>query len=378
MEAVRQLPDGGSIRAACKALGLSRASYYRDRNRLCGDTTRAAPGPPARVRQRPAPARKLTPMEQAAIVEHLHSERFVDQPPREIFATLLSEGKYVCSVRTMYRVLNTLDAASERRSQRAPMTFEAPFVRASAPNQVWVWDITALPATGSHKWLYAYAVLDLYSRYVVAWMVSPVQAAIHAERLFAEACALHDVAPEQLCVHSDRGSPMTSGRLSDLFSRLGVNSSFNRPHVSNDNPHAEAHFRTMKYQGDFPKRFVSERHAREWLDRFFGWYNQEHKHDSLALFTPENLFRGEVDDIIAVRQAALDRAYTAHPERFVKGPPVAKRPPAFTEINPTGFIAPDDERPDQLTDSPSSMPIVRAPNNKGRTRNPQLSLLSNF
>ena len=256
MEALQQEPGGVSIRAACHALGLGRASYYRDGSPLCDDTTSGSP--PASVRRRPAPPRKLTPTERDQVVEHLHSERFVDQPPREIFATLLTEGEYVCSVRTMYRILNTLDATSERRSQRAPMTFEAPFVRASAPNQVWVWDITALPATGAHKWLYAYAVLDLYSRYVVAWLISPVQAAVHAERLFAEACAMHDVAPEQLCVHSDRGSPMTSGRLSDLFSRLGVNSSFNRPHVSNDNPHAEAHFRTMKYQGDFPKRFRLE------------------------------------------------------------------------------------------------------------------------
>ncbi|MFT7679492.1 MAG: hypothetical protein ACI8QC_003494, partial [Planctomycetota bacterium] len=130
--------------------------------------------------------------------------------------------------------------------------------------------------------------------------------------------------------------------------------------------------------GDFPKRFVSEQHARGWLARFFAWYNQEHKHDSLALFTPGNLFRGEVDEILAVRQATLNRAYAGHPERFVKGPPVAKRPPEFTEINPSGFISHDEEIPAQLTDSPSSMPIVRAPNNKGRTPNPQLSLLSNF
>jgi putative transposase len=376
MGALNQLPDGVSIRTACDALGLGRASYYRNVSRLSDTVT--AGSPPGRGRHCPPPPLKLTPSEHEKVVEHLHSERFVDQPPREIFATLLSEGEYICSVRTMYRILKSLDATSERRSQRAPMTYEAPFVRASAPNEVWVWDITALPARPPHKWLYAYAVLDLYSRYVVAWLISPVQAAVHAERLFAEACATHDVLPDQLCVHSDRGSPMTSGRLADLFSRLGVNSSFNRPHVSNDNPHAEAHFRTLKYQGDFPKRFVSEQHARQWLARFFSWYNEAHKHDSLALFTPANLFRGEVDEIIAVRQAALDRAYTTHPKRFVNGPPIAKRPPEFTEINPSGFISPDEEKPDQLTDSPSSMPIVRAPNNKGRIPNPQLSLLSNF
>jgi len=376
MEALSQLPAGVSIRSACGALGLGRSSYYR--NREVTKVPTAAGSPLARVSRCPPPPLKLTPNERDKVIAHLHSERFADQPPREIFATLLSEGEYVCSVRTMYRILSTLDATSERRSQRAPMTYEAPFVRASTPNQVWVWDITALPVGPPKKWLYVYAVLDLFSRYVVAWLVSPVQSAIHAERLFAEACAMHDVLPEQLCVHSDRGSPMTSGRLSDLFSRLGVNSSFNRPHVSNDNPHAEAHFRTMKYQGDFPKRFLSEQHAREWLARFFAWYNQDHKHDSLALFTPENLFRGEVDEIIAVRQEALDTAYADHPERFVKGPPIAKLPPEFTEINPSGLIAPDEEIPAQLTDSPSSMPIVRAPNNKGRTPNPQPSMLTNF
>ena len=379
MESISQLPDELSVRAACDALGLNRATYYRDMTASTEDPHHevSVPSPSETPHHRPDPPRKLSPKERETLIELLHSERFADQPPREIYATLLSQGRYICSVRTMYRVLKNLDATKERRRQRAHLTYEAPFVRASEPNQVWVWDITYLPASPPHKWFYAYAVLDLYSRYVVAWLVSTVQSAAHAERLFAEACIVHDVAPEQLCVHSDRGSPMTSGRLADLFSRLGVTSSYNRPHVSNDNPHAESHFKTMKYQPEFPGRFRSEEHARQWLSNFFSWYNQEHKHESLALFTPANLFLGQVDEILKTRQGALDAAYAAHPERFVKGPPIAKRPPEFTEVNPIGFISPEEADALEALAPPSTMPIVRAPNNKGRPRNRQRSLFPN-
>ncbi len=386
MESMSQLPSGVSIRSACEALGLSRATYHRDITVRATDLAVAGGAATAKPPRKKSP-RQLSNEERDRIIEVLHSERFADQPPREIYAALLSEGTYICSVRTMYRILRALDATAERRSQRAPMTYEAPFVRASKPNEVWVWDITYLPATAPHKWFYTYAVLDLYSRYVVAWLLSPVQSAAHADRLFAEACTFHDVAPEQLCVHSDRGSPMTSGRLSDLFSRLGVTTSFNRPHVSNDNPHAESHFKTMKYQPEFPGRFKSEEHARQWLAEFFRWYNHDHAHDSLALFTPANLFFGEVDEILETRQRALDTAYAETPERFVKGPPVAKRPPVFTEVNPIGFISPEEAdavaethpTPAETHPTPSSrMPTVRAPNNKGRSPNPQLSLLTNL
>lgn len=366
MNMLNELPAEISLRSACGALGLSRATVHRARR---AETT---PQVPQVARPMPPPPRRLDDAQQAAVREILHAERFMDQPPREIVATLLSEGQYLCSVSTMYRILAGLGENSERRNQRNNATYEAPFVRATRPNEVWVWDITALPGPKRGMFYYLYAVMDLYSRFIVAWQVAHTQDGALAERLFIEACTTYDVAPASLCVHSDRGAPMTSYRLTQMLAQLGVTMSYSRPRVSDDNPHIESQFKTLKYQPDFPARFDCMLAAIAWCKDYYAWYGREHQHAGIAFYTPANVFFGEIDAVHAARQAALDRAYAEHPERFVHGPPVAKRPPPFTEINPADFVPPN-----AIETSPSPVPFVRAPNGKGRRPNPQ-PLLPNF
>jgi len=365
MSLLNALPAGVSLRAACRALGLSRATVHRARRP--SSTISSEPKP------MPLPPRRLSEEQRAAVINTLHSARFVDQPPREIVAALLSEGQYLCSVRTMYRVLASLDESRDRRIQRNHARYEAPFVRASRPNEVWVWDITALPGPKRGMFYYLYAVMDLYSRYIVAWQVAHTQNGALAERLFIDACAIYDVAPASLCVHSDRGAPMTSYRLTRMLDQLGVAMSYSRPRVSGDNPHIESQFKTLKYQPDFPKRFEGLREADAWCNDYYDWYNKDHHHVSLALYTPANVFFGDVDTVFAVRQRTLDHAYEAYPERFVKGPPRAQRPPPFTEINPADLVPPDELEHAK----PSPVCFVRAPNGKGRKPHPQ-TLLPGF
>jgi transposase InsO family protein len=367
MNALAELPPDVSVRSACEALGVSRATLYRAWAR---DRIENAPVAPAGRRPIPSPPRRLHDAERAAVIALLHSDEFADQPPREIVAALLSQGLYVCSVRTMYRILGCLGESHERRAQRGHATYEAPFVRATAPNEVWVWDITALPGPRKGEVYFLYAVMDLYSRFVVAWQVAYAQSGDLAERLFVDACATWDIAPASLCVHSDRGAPMTSYRLTQMFDLLGVAPSYSRPRVSDDNPHIESQFKTLKYQPDFPGRFESYRATCTWCESYYAWYNFDHHHAGIALYTPANLFFGDVDAVLATRQAALDQAYSANPERFVNGRPVAARPPAATEINPADLIAPE-----QLDSAaPSQLSHVRRPNGQGRFPRPQLVL----
>jgi transposase InsO family protein len=367
MSALASLPADVSARAACESLGLSRATLYRSRG-LQGDE--AVRGALPTRRPVPSPPRRLDESERAVVIALLHSTEFADQPPREIVATLLSQGRYICSIRTMYRILASLGESRERRVQRGHASYEAPFVRATAPNEVWVWDITALPGPRKGQFYYLYAVMDLYSRYVVAWQVAHVQSGDLAERLFLDACATYDIAPASLCVHSDRGSPMTSYRLTQMFEQLGVAASYSRPRVSDDNPHIESQFKTLKYQPDFPLRFQSFGAASNWCGEYYPWYNQDHHHAGIALYTPADLFFGNVEAVWAKRQAALDAAYDANPERFVRGRPVAERPPAATEINPADLVDPGEAD----TALPSRIPVVRRPNGKGRGPHPQLVL----
>ena len=321
----------------------------------------------------PPPPRRLEDAERASVIALLHSERFADQPPSEIVAALLSEGRYICSVRTMYRILASLGECQERRQQRNHARYEAPFVRATAPNEVWVWDITGLPSMGKGRPFYLYAVMDLYSRFIVAWQVAHAQNGDLAERLFVDACTTYDIAPMSLCVHSDRGAPMTSYRLTQMFEQLGVAPSYSRPRVSDDNPHIESQFKTLKYQPDFPSHFQSFAAAATWCEEYYRWYNYEHHHAGIAYFTPANVFFGEVPTVSAVRQAALDTAYEAHPERFVQGRPCVPKPPSFIEINPADLLHGDVA----TTAAPSRLTSVRLPNGQGRTPDPQLMLQIN-
>lgn len=359
MTALENVPAGVSVRTACEVLGLSRATLYRARRKR-PETTRR--------RIVPSPPRRLDETERAAVIALLHSDEFADQPPREIVSALLSQGRYLCSVRTMYRILASLGESAERRSQRNHATYEPPFVRATAANEVWVWDITALPGPTKGEFFYLYAVMDLYSRFVVAWQVAHAQNGALAERLFFDACATHDIAPASLCVHSDRGAPMTSHRLTLMFEQLGIAPSYSRPRVSDDNPHIESQFKTLKYQPEFPSRFRSFGAASRWCDDYYAWYNRDHHHAGIAFYTPANVFFGETDTVWIARQSALDRAYEEQPERFVRGRPIAARPPVATEINPADIVTPEEAQ----TAAPSRLPIVRQPNGKGRLHQPQL------
>jgi putative transposase len=309
---------------ACNALGISRATMYR----------RTTCEKPPSYSVRPPNPRRLGENERQTILDVLHSEQFVDQPPPEVYATLLSQGVYMASIRTMYRVLAEQGESRERRAQRAPMKHVKPTLTATAPNQVWTWDITKLRSVIPGAMFSLYVIIDLFSRMVVGWLLAECENAAHAERLFADAITRHGIAPGALTVHADRGSPMRSDDLAQLLATLGVARSFSRPHVSDDNAFSEAQFKTLKYQPDYPGRFASLMHARAWCQEFIGWFNEHHQHSGIALFTPADVFYGRVEEVAKRRQTALDEAFAAHPERFPNGKPVAKRPPEAVHINP--------------------------------------------
>ena len=318
---------------ACSALGLSRATAYRclrSRPLVIDDVA------PRRAHSH----RRIPDDERAAILALLDSERFIDQPPREVYATLLSEGTFACSWRTMYRLLSERGPVRERRDQRAARHNAVPRLIACAPNQVWSWDISKLATYERGVFLNLYVVLDLYSRYVVAWMVAAHENSALAKQLFREAIERYGIAAGSLTVHQDRGAPMTSHGFAELLGELGIERSYSRPRVSDDNPFSEAHFHTLKYQPDYPGRFRDIAHARSWCSEFFGWYNTEHHHDGLALFTPEQVFAGDVERIVRRRQEALDDAYRRTPGRFVAGRPVAARPAQRVMLNPLDAAPP--------------------------------------
>lgn len=313
------------VDAACQALNVSRASLYRSR--------RPRPRPSQGKRVRAPSPRRLNDAERQGILDTLHLPEFADQPPSEVYATLLGRGTYLASIRTMYRVLAEAGELKERRNQRPPQPHAMPSLTATAPNQVWTWDITKLATLQKGIFLMAYVIIDLFSRFVVGWMVASKECKHLAAQLFAETIARHGVTPG-LQVHADRGSAMKSDTLAQLLDTLGASRSFSRPRVSNDNPFSEAQFKTMKYQPDYPGRFASDLHGRAWLQDFFAWHNDHHHHAGLALFTPADVFHGRVAEVAATRQAALDAAYQAHPERFPNGPPRVPLPPAAVHINP--------------------------------------------
>jgi transposase InsO family protein len=341
MDLVEQLDDPAvSVTLACDALGLSRATLYRHTQ---------LPVLPSGLARPPSP-RRLSDEERAAVLAVFHSPEFVDQPVQEVYAALLSRGLHLASRRTMYRLLAAEGETSERRRQRAPYRYTKPSLTATAPNQVWTWDITKLATTRVVVFLHAYVIIDLFSRYVVGWMVAEKECKHLATQLFAETIARQGVEPG-ITVHSDRGSAMKSDTLAQLLVTLGAQQSFSRPHVSDDNAFSEAQFRTLKYQADYPGKFEDVRQASGWLAPFFGWHNEEHHHTGLALFTPAEVFFGRVEEVACRRQAALDAAYAAHPNRFAKGPPTVKRPPREVSINPlTSKVA-------EVTDDSPASPV---------------------
>jgi putative transposase len=308
---------------ACAALTVSRSSLYRRRRRSM--TT---------PRRRPTPSRALAAGERQAVCDVLHSERFVDKAPAQVYAALLDEDTYHCSIRTMYRILAAQQEIRERRNQLRRPNYQKPELLATAPNQVWSWDITKLLGPVKWTYYYLYVILDIFSRYVVGWMLALQEAARLAKRLLAETCAKQEIEPGQLTVHADRGSPMKSQGVAMLLGSLGITKTHSRPHVSNDNPYSEAQFKTIKYCPEFPDRFGSYEDALGFCQRFFGYYNHEHRHSGLGLMTPSAVHHGLAGQITAARQDTLLAAYARHPERFVRKAP---RPPILPEaawINP--------------------------------------------
>jgi putative transposase len=285
----------------------------------------------------------LSDVERKEVAEILYSERFVDKAPYEVFATLLDEGRYLCSIRTMYRILAEDQAVHERRDQLRHPSYRKPELLATAPNQVWSWDITKL--LGPQKWTYyyLYVILDIYSRYVVGWMLAHREASDLASRLIRETMQKQDVGEDELTIHSDRGPSMTSHTVAQLLASLGVTKSHSRPHVSNDNPFSESQFKTLKYRPEFPDRFQSYDDALTFCRPFFLWYNDEHYHSGISLLTPAALHYGQADHVLAARHDVLKAAYEKHPERFVRGCPEAQSLPEAVWINPPEKI-PDENK----------------------------------
>ena len=309
MQAVTDLGSTIGIEAACDALGVARASFYRQ--------------PPVfgpRLR-RPNPTRALRPQERETVRALLNGERFQDCSPAAICATLLDEGSYPCSTRTMYRVLQENGGARERRDQLTHPPYQKPELLATAPNQLWSWDITKLRGPAKWTYFYLYVILDVFSRYVVGWMVALRETAALATILIEETCAKQNVPPGQLTIHADRGSSMRSKPVAFLLADLSVTKTHSRPYTSNDNPYSESHFRTLKYRPQFPDRFGSLADSRAFCTTFFPWYNDDHRHSGIGLLTPAMVHHGQAELIRDQRRLVLDAAYSAHPERFVRGQP---------------------------------------------------------
>jgi putative transposase len=272
-------------------------------------------------------------VEREEVRELLNSEPFQDQAPREVYATLLDGGVYCCSWRTMYRILAEHGEVQERRNQLRHPAYARPELLATAPNQLWTWDITKLRGPVRGRYYYLYVIIDVFSRYVVGWMLAEQESASLAQELIAQSCARHGIQPDQLTIHADNGGPMKAKSVAELMADLNVTRSHSRPHVPDDNPFSEAQFKTLKYNPAFPKEFESLAAARQWSDAFFHWYNHEHHHTGISLFTPATVHSGQVAEVQAQRQAAMQRAYAAHPERFVKGAPVLPPLPTAVWIN---------------------------------------------
>jgi putative transposase len=306
----------------CDALGMSRATYYR--------MTRIELHPVEKKKQ--SSPRRLTLEEEAKVLLLLNSPRFCDMAPGEIYATLLDESVYMCSQRTMYRILERNKQNVQRR-QKEPGNYARPELLATGPNQLWSWDITKLKGPKKWTYYYLYKIMDVYSRVVVGWMVAYRESAALASTLINETCLRQNIKRDQLTLHADRGSSMKSIAVGQLLADLGVTKTHSRPHVSNDNPYSESLFKTLKYRPDFPECFGCIEDSRNFCRDFFNWYNKEHKHSGIAWLTPEDVHYGRAEEVVLKRQIVMDEVYMKYPERFVKGPSIVKKPDNQVWIN---------------------------------------------
>jgi putative transposase len=311
-------------RPACRALGAAPATIYRARN----------PPAPRQARPRQPPVRALSQAERDAVLAELHCERFVDCSPAQVWATLLDEGTYLASQRTMYRILaGEHGGVRERRAQLEHPAYARPELLAQRPNEVHSWDITKLKGPAKWTYYYLYVILDVYSRYAVGWTVQHRESSKVAKDLIAQVIEQQQIGRDQLTVHADRGSSMTSKPVAFLLADLGVLKTHNRPYTSTDNPYSEAQFKTLKYRPGFPARFDSIEHARAFCRPFFDWYNNQHRHSGIGLMTPASVHHGRAEQIHADRARVLHAAYAANPERFVRGAPSPPTLPTAAWIN---------------------------------------------
>lgn len=331
MDAVAHLAPIVGVVGACEALAVPRASFYRQRPIL--GTSTSPPPESAVPAERPTPARSLSPDERASVLSVLHEERFQDRSPAAVQATLLDEGQYLCSIRTMYRILEQEGECGERRDHLVHPAYHKPELLATAPNQLWSWDITKLLGPAKWTYFYLYVILDVFSRYVAGWMVAPRESAELARQFIEETIGKHHIPAGQLNIHADRGRVMTSKPVAFLMADLGVTKTHSRPYVSDDNPYSESQFRTMKYRPEFPDRFGCIQDSRAFCQQFFHWYNQEHRHSGIGLLTPAMVHFGEAPAVLAHRQMVLDAAYQARPDRFVRRPPKPLPLPSEVWIN---------------------------------------------
>lgn len=323
MQTVAELGPRLGVAPTCAALEIPRATYYRHQKPRAEPATR-----------RPASVRALTQAERQDVLDVLHEPRFVDQSPAEVYATLLDEKRYFCSERTMYRILADTKEVRERRDQCRRPHYAAPELLATRPNEVWSWVITKLLGPAKWTYFYLYVLMDIFSRYVVGWMVAHRESAELAKQLIAISCERQGIEADQLTIHADRGSAMTSKPVALLLSDLGITKTHSRPYVSNDNPYSESQFKTMKYRPEFPDRFGSVWHARSFGGDFFPWYNLDHHHEGLGMYTPHDVHYGLAEARREERATVLAEAYARHPERFPRGMPRPKAVPNAVWINP--------------------------------------------
>ncbi|WP_262021714.1 IS3 family transposase [Vibrio quintilis] len=325
------LPAFVSQRLACQVLNVNRNTLRRYIRgvQFCGPLPRIH-----RSRKHARQPRALSDTERETVKSVMLSETYCNQPPVQIYYDLLQQGQYLCSVSTMHRLLREDNLHGERRAQRPAQSHMVPRLVAQHPNQVWTWDITKLPTQKRGEYLSLYVVMDLFSRYIVAWMLSRKENSALASQLMEEAITRYDLESSGLTLHQDRGAPMTAHCYLDLLSELAVTVSHSRPRVSNDNPFSESQFKTLKYQPDYPRRFEDYGHANRWCQDYVTWYNTCHYHSQLGGFTPEHVFTGRYTEEAVTRQAGLDAAYAAHPERFAKGAPKVAMPAKEVSINP--------------------------------------------
>ena len=329
MDGVNRLAPDVGVARACRVMNIDRSLMYRQR--AAARHLVARPVPP---RDRPRPPQALSDIERGCVLDALNSERFANCSPRQTYATLLDEGVYLASVRTMYRLLAGADQVRERRRQLTHPSYTRPELLAVQPNEVWSWDITKLRGPGKWTYFHLYVILDIFSRYVVGWMIAPRETAELAEMLIADTVTGQNIEPGCLTLHADRGTSMRSKTVAALLVDLEVVKTHSRPYVSNDNPFSESHFKTLKYRPDFPDRFGCIEDARAHCQTFFAWYNTEHRHSGIALMTPQTVHYGGASELTRARSATLDAAFLAHPERFGRVAPRPPELPVAAWINP--------------------------------------------